>query len=60
MFKNIAHLQMFQQGDIFKEGFIHFSLLECALENDFPKCGAIHGPQGSIGLGLGWMNRGEW
>ena len=53
MFKNIAHLQMFQQGDIFKEGFIHFSLLECALENDFPKCGPVHGPQGSIGLGLG-------
>ena len=54
MFKNIAHLQMFQQGDIFKEGFIHFSLLECALENDFPKCGPVHGPQGSIGLGLEW------
>ena len=45
---------MFQEGNIFKEGLVHFPLLECALENDFPKCGPIHGPQGSIGLRLEW------
>ena len=43
---------MFQEGDIFEEGLVHFSLLEGALENDFPKRGTVHRPQGTIGLSL--------
>ena len=49
---NINHLKMFQEGDIFEEGLVHFSLLEGALENDFPKRGTVHRPQGTIGLSL--------
>ena len=45
---------MFQEGDIFEEGLVHFPLLEGALENDFPKRGTVHRPQGAIGLSLRW------
>ena len=51
---NINHLKMFQEGDIFEEGLVHFPLLEGALENDFPKRGTVHRPQGAIGLSLRW------